>query len=79
MVWASTESNGNLWLRIEDNGRGFDPTAVGSLGHQGLANMRSRAATVGATMDIESDATGTRIEIHRPNVGAGADEETATA
>ena len=77
-VWVSAGSDGSLRLRIEDNGRGFDPTAVGSPGHQGLANMRSRVATVGATMDIESDATGTRIEIHRPPHGPDADEETAT-
>ena len=59
-------------------GAGSIRSAVGSLGHQGLANMRSRVATVGATMDIESDATGTRIEIHRPANGADADEEIAT-
>ena len=78
MVWISAEPDGSLRLRIEDNGRGFDPEAVGSLGHQGLANMRSRVATVGATMDIASDATGTRIEIHRPADGTDADEEIAT-
>jgi signal transduction histidine kinase len=78
MVWVSAEPDGGLRLRIEDNGHGFDPMTVGSLGHQGLANMRSRADTVGATMDIESDATGTRIEIHRPADRIDADEETAT-
>ena len=40
--------------------------------------MRSRVATVGGTMDIESDSTGTRIEIHRPTDHPEADEETAT-
>ena len=65
-VWVSAGSDGSVRLRIEDNGRGFDPTGVGSPGHQGLTNMRSRVATVGATMDMKSDATGTRIEIHRP-------------
>ena len=78
MVWITAEPDGSLQLRIEDNGRGFDPAAVGSLGHQGLANMRSRVETVGATMDIESDATGTRIEIHRPTDGTDAHEEIAT-
>jgi len=77
-VWIGAEPDGSLRLRIEDNGRGFDPTAVGSLGHQGLANIRSRVATVGATMDIESDGTGTRIEIRRPADGTDADEEIAT-
>ena len=79
-VWVDAEADGSLRLRIEDNGRGFDTAAVGSLGHQGLANMRSRVATVGATMDIQGDATGTRIEIHRPGDTANAtdaDEETA--
>lgn len=76
-VWVSAGSDGILRLRIEDNGHGFDPTVVGSAGHQGLVNMRSRVATVGATMDIESDGSGTRIEIHRPSDRARANEETA--
>ena len=79
IVWVNAGPDGSLQLRIEDNGRGFDPAEGASLGHQGLANMHSRVATVGATMDIESDATGTRIEIHRPGDGAGAAEETATS
>ena len=66
-VWIGERPDGGLRLRIEDNGHGFDPAAVGSLGHQGLANMRSRVASVGATMDIETDAQGTRIEIQRPS------------
>ena len=78
MVWVGAQPDGSLRLRIEDNGRGFDPSAGGSLGHQGLNNMRSRVATIGATMDIESDATGTRIEIHRPTARPDTDEEVAT-
>jgi signal transduction histidine kinase len=77
-VWISAEPDEGLRLRIEDNGRGFDPAAAGIVGHQGLANMRSRVATVGATMRIESDATGTRIEIHRPADRSDAYEEIAT-
>jgi signal transduction histidine kinase len=82
MVWISVDPDGSVRLRVEDNGRGFDPAAVGSLGHQGLANMHSRVATVGATMDIESDSTGTRIEIHRPadgTTGTDTEEEIATS
>jgi signal transduction histidine kinase len=73
-VWTGTAPDGMLWLKIEDNGHGFDPTAVGSIGHHGLANMRSRVASVGATMEILSDAAGTRIEIRRPTDGAGTAE-----
>jgi two-component system, NarL family, sensor histidine kinase DevS len=46
--------SGGLELRIEDNGIGFDPDRVGRLGHQGLANMRERAAEIGATLALES-------------------------
>ncbi len=78
LVTVRTETDGSLHLRIEDNGRGFEPTTAAALGHQGLANMRSRATGVGATMDIVSTATGTRIEIHRPADGPGSTEGTAT-
>lgn len=58
---------GELRLRITDNGRGFDPAAVQTgFGHHGLANMRSRAATIGGTMLIESTPAGTTIDIRLP-------------
>ena len=41
--------------------------------------MRSRAATVGATMSIVSDPSGTRIEIHRRPTEPRPDEESADA
>ena len=44
-----------LLLRIEDNGRGFDPDAVPS-GHLGVSIMRERAAAIGAEIDIRSAA-----------------------
>ena len=58
--------DGTFRLVISDNGHGFDPSAPGALGHVGLVNMRSRCATIGATMDIVSGATGTTIEIRLP-------------
>ena len=45
-VRARPESGG-LELVIEDNGHGFDPATIGTLGHQGLINMRSRVADIG--------------------------------
>ena len=48
---------GGLDLVVEDNGHGFDPSTIGVLGHQGLLNMRSRMAAIGATVDVTSDAT----------------------
>jgi signal transduction histidine kinase len=60
-----------LVLRIEDNGRGFDPARVpgpDAFGrHQGLGNMRDRAVGMGATFAIERpDGPGTRIIVRVP-------------
>jgi signal transduction histidine kinase len=66
-VAVDSAADGRLRLRIIDNGRGFDPTSVQSgFGHHGLANMRSRAESIGATMDIDSGPRGTTIEIRLP-------------
>jgi signal transduction histidine kinase len=56
----------HIRVSVSDNGRGFDPATVASLGHQGLANMRSRAAGIGATMEIESGRAGTTVLIILP-------------
>jgi signal transduction histidine kinase len=40
-------------LRVQDNGRGFDPAAV-SVHSLGLGIMRDRAAKIGAELQIES-------------------------
>ena len=57
-----------LELTIEDNGIGFDPDGVVKLGHQGLANTRERAASIGATVTIDSrPGAGTRVIVRLPN------------
>jgi signal transduction histidine kinase len=69
-----------LVLRVEDNGRGFDPGDVvgpDAFGrHQGLANMRDRAIGMGGTFVIDRPSgTGTRIIVRVPatsNAGAGS-------
>ena len=65
-IRAMTAADGSLGLTIADNGHGFEPPSAASLGHQGLANMRSRCATIGATMDIQSSPAGTVVEIRLP-------------
>jgi len=56
-----------LELRIEDNGVGFDPAGVATLGHQGLANTRERAAQIGGTVTFDtSPGAGTRVIVRVP-------------
>ncbi len=50
-------------LRIQDDGRGFDPAQTPP-GHYGLSMMRERAAAIGATLSITSQpGSGTQIVI----------------
>jgi PAS domain S-box-containing protein len=58
-------------LRVVDDGKGFDPAAVGD-GHLGLAGMRARAEKVGATLEVRSrPGAGTTIDVAVPR-GASA-------
>ncbi|MBL8165852.1 MAG: GAF domain-containing protein, partial [Anaerolineae bacterium] len=47
-------SPGSTTLRIQDNGRGFDPQKVAS-GHLGLLIMQERAADAGAKLTVHSE------------------------
>ena len=55
-------------LRIEDDGKGFDPDRVPS-GHLGLTGMRARAERIGASFTCRSrPGKGTTIEVEVPDV-----------
>jgi signal transduction histidine kinase len=66
LVTAVTDRDA-LRLSVTDNGHGFEPATATSLGHQGLVNMRSRAADIGATMEIDSGAAGTTVRVILPS------------
>ena len=52
------------YLEIADDGVGFDPRRAAASGHHGLANMRVRADSIGATLEIETQpGSGTRIRV----------------
>jgi signal transduction histidine kinase len=69
----SSEDGREILLEVTDNGIGFDPAAPRGLSHQGLRNMRSRAAGIGARLDIESrPEAGTRIIVRVPRGDAPA-------
>ncbi len=56
-------------LRVEDDGRGFTPTAIPDSpdGHFGIRGMRERAAQIDATLSIESKpGEGTRVCVEIP-------------
>jgi signal transduction histidine kinase len=67
-----------LRIVIADNGIGFDPAAPRGLGHQGLRNIRTRAISIGATIQVESAVgSGTRIIVRVPGARSDAAEEPA--
>jgi two-component system NarL family sensor kinase len=65
-------ASGGVWLRVRDNGAGFDVRAV--QGHPqrglGLRSMRERLASIGGRLEVESwPGRGTQVQAH---VGAAA-------
>jgi glucose-6-phosphate-specific signal transduction histidine kinase len=67
--------DGRLVLAVEDDGRGFDPTASPGAGTVG---MRERADLVGGTLEVDSEpGEGTRVSLVVPlgeeRAGAAAD------
>ena len=67
-AWVRLETeDGEVRLELADDGRGFDAAETSKGGHHGLANMRSRAKTLGARFEIESElGAGTRIIVTLP-------------
>ncbi|MEW5958308.1 MAG: sensor histidine kinase [Chloroflexota bacterium] len=67
-VWVSLRTDGDiLELMVGDNGQGFDPTQVRTVGssHFGLSAMRERAEAINAVFNLDSKpGAGTRIIIH---------------
>lgn len=54
-------------LRVEDDGRGFDPKRRVGAAHFGLLNLHDRAASVGGALEIDSEpGKGARIIVRLP-------------
>jgi signal transduction histidine kinase len=51
-------------LAVADDGGGFDPASPAA--GRGLSGMRRRAGRIGATLDVASGATGTRVALSYP-------------
>lgn len=64
---------GNYELVVDDDGRGFDPTAAVREQSYGVIGMRERAEVIGATLEITSrPGAGTRLSVR-----AGARTQTS--
>lgn len=65
-VTVGLEDDGShVELRVHDDGTGFDP-AQSPAGHHGLKLVRAAAESIGGSLTIESDATGTTAVIRSP-------------
>lgn len=68
-VEASHE-DGELRIRVADNGRGFDPSILGRSGY-GLRSMAERAEMVGGELTVDTrPQDGTRVEVRLRTSGA---------
>jgi len=61
---AVEESDGEVLIKVRDDGSGFDPAAVSS--GFGLDGMRERVELAGGTLSIESDIQGTLLLARLP-------------
>lgn len=58
-------------LEVADNGRGFNPTDAGAIGHFGIRGMRERIELAGGSLTIESaPGNGTRVRATVPVAAA---------
>ena len=77
VLWQP-DAAGGAWLRISDDGQGFE-TTLARPGHFGLANMHSRAQEVGATLLVRSaPGQGTDISVYCAAPGATAGAPSGT-
>ncbi|HXF52058.1 MAG TPA: GAF domain-containing sensor histidine kinase, partial [Dehalococcoidia bacterium] len=74
-AWARLErQNGTCVLTISDNGKGFDVSRPGGVGHRGLGNMADRARSIGGVFKLTSgEGKGTCITVAVPLEGERLD------
>jgi len=63
---------------VTDNGTGFETSDGDRFGHQGMSNMRARAASIHATIEIDSGSEGTIVSVvlpYDPTMDASENED----
>jgi two-component system, NarL family, nitrate/nitrite sensor histidine kinase NarX len=67
VIVQAGQNNGNNFVTIEDDGRGFDTSQPAPGGHFGLQIMRARAKHIGGGIELRSDlGRGTRVTLIWP-------------
>jgi signal transduction histidine kinase len=67
----SSIDEGSIVIVVADNGRGFDPTAMGTGGF-GLRGMRERTDLIAGSLSVESrPGDGARVIVRIPSAGEG--------
>lgn len=61
-----------VWVRVADNGIGFDDDLRAAPGHRGLANMVDRASVSGGSCGITSGSDGTVVRLWMPFGDSGS-------
>ena len=57
-----SDNNGQLYMKIWDNGVGFNPNDMGKVaGHYGLLGLHERVRLIGGIMEVDSNSSGTSI------------------
>jgi signal transduction histidine kinase len=67
-VTVSLHNGAGIFLTIDDDGVGFDLSALGGDGHGlGITTMQERASLINGSCEINSErGQGTRIDVHVP-------------
>jgi signal transduction histidine kinase len=66
-IWVSTATEtGNVFVRIRDNGPGFDLQKAKASGGRGLSNQTRRAQAIAAKVSWETDSDGTLFQLCLP-------------
>ena len=76
-IAISPDSGAGIQVRVEDNGKGFDPDQVsaGVMGGTGIAGMRERADLIGGSLKVKSaPGEGCRISLMVPHATASEHE-----
>ena len=61
LVWSQRPSG---WqLTVSDNGHGFDPAQIAAEAGIGLKNLHARAKTLDATVQLDSNGSGTTVRV----------------